>query len=194
MVKYQTPRSLHTLQLSPPAPAPPIPAHTSPPKLLSLLLSLPPYVIFTSVPNLLPIASPRGTFALGGCSLHICHTSSFLLFLHAALLPSLAMPLYLDSPIGHIPSPHIPNTSLTALFPYKGMPHFLPPFSCTLCLVGAQTCCPLPLTSSSSPPVFPSAYNGRLGGQTIHTCDTCGCLSFLSSSQCIPGYRALLLL
>ena len=191
MVMCQTPHNLHTLQSSPPALAPPIPSRTFPPTLSLLLLFLLLYANLTLAPSLLPTASPRGTFAPGGCFLHIPHTSSFLPFLHAAPLPSLAMPLYVDSPIGHVLPPCIPNTLLAVLFPYKGVLHFLLPSSYTLCLVGAQIYCPLLLTSSFSLPISLSVCSGGPSGQTTHICDTCGCSSFLSSSQCMPGYRAL---
>ena len=191
MVEYQTPRSLYTSQLSPPAPALPIPAHTSPPTLLSLLPSPFSHTILISIPCLLPIASLRGTFAPGGCSLRIHHTSFSLPSSHAVLLPSSAIPLYLDSPIGYVLPSHIPNTLLAALFPRRSAPHFLPPSSCTLYLAEVQTCCLLPLTFSFSPLVSPSAYNGGPGGRTIHTCNICGRLFSLSLSQCIPGYRVL---
>ena len=162
MVVCLAPHNPHTSQLSPPAPAPPIPVHTSPLTLLSLLPSPLPCAILVSNPSLLPTASPRDTFVPGGYFLHIPHTSSSPPSLHAALLPSLATPLYLDSPIGHVLSPHIPNTLLAMLFPHRGAPRSLLPSFCTLYLVGAQTYCYLPPTSSSFPPISLSAYNGGL--------------------------------
>ena len=190
MVMCQAPRNLHTSQSSPPAPAPSIPVHTFLPILPSLLPSSLPYAIFVLNPSFSPTASLRDIFVPSGYFPHIPYTSSSPPSLHAVLLPFLAVPLYLDSPVGHVLPPHTPNTSLAALFSHRGAPYFLPPSSCTFYLVGAQTCCPLPLTSSFSPPVSPSAYNGGPGGRTIHTCDTCGCLFSPLSSQCMPGYRA----
>ena len=184
-------RNPHTSLLSPPAPVLSSPFHTFLPVLLFLSLFFPPHAILASTPSLLPIASPRGTFAPGGCSLCIHHTSSFLPSSLAALLPSLAVPLYLDSPIGHVPPPYNPNTSLAALFPRRGIPHFLLPSSYILCLVGAQTYCPHPLTSFFSLLVSPSAYSGGPSGRTTHICNICGHLFFLSSFQCMSGYRAL---
>ena len=129
MIVCQAPHNPHTLLLSPPASAPPIPIHTSPLTLPSLLSSLLRCAILASTPNLLPITSPKGIFAPGGCFLHICHTSSFLPSSPAALLPSWAVLLYLGSPIGHVPPPHIPNTLLAVLFPCRGTPQsFLPSF------------------------------------------------------------------
>ena len=182
MLSCQTPRSPHTSQSSPPAPALPSLIHTFLPTLLSLLPSLLLCAIFVSTPSLFPITLPRNISAPGGCSLHIHHIFSFLPSSPAVLLPSLAVPLYLDSPIGHVPPPHNPNTSLAALFPRRGIPHFLLPSSYILCLVGAQTYCPHPLTSSFSPSVSPSVYSGGPSGRTTHICDTCGRLSFLLSS------------
>jgi len=190
MVLCRTPRNLHTLQSLPPAPAPPILVHTSLLTHLSLLPSPLPHAIFISNPSLPPTASLRDTFVPGGYFLHTPHTSSFPSSSHAALLPSLATLLDLNSPIGCVLPPHTPNTLLAALFPHRGTPHSFPPFFCTLYLVGAQTCCPLLLTSSFSPPVSLFAYNGGPGGRTIHTCDTCGRLFSPSSSQCMPRYRA----
>ena len=191
MVMCQAPHNLCTSRSSPLVPAPPIPARTFPPTLLFLLLSLPSHANFVSIPSLLPTALQRGTFLLGGCSPCIHYTFSFPPSLHAALLPSLAAPLYLGSPIGHVPPLHIPNTLLAMLFPHGDAPYFPPPSSCTLYLTRTQTYCPLPLTSSFFLPRSPSAYSGRPSGQTTHICDTFGHSSFLSSSQCMPRYRAL---
>ena len=125
MVVCQAPRSPHTSQLSLPAPAPPTPVHTS----LLTLLSLLPFSLLRAIlalnPSLLPTASLRDTFVPGDYFLHILHTSSSLPSSHAAPLPSLAMPLYLDSPIGHVLPPHTPNTLLAMLFPCRGAPQSL---------------------------------------------------------------------
>ena len=139
-------RNPHTSLLSPPAPVLSSPFHTFLPVLLFLSLFFPPHAILASTPSLLPIASPRGTFAPGGCSLCIHHTSSFLPSSLAALLPSLAVPLYLDSSIGHVLPPHIPNTSLAVLFPCRGVPQSLLLSSYTPYLARAQIYCPRPLT------------------------------------------------
>ena len=184
-------RNLHTSRLLLPTPAPPIPSHIFPPTVLFLSLSPLLHAIFTSIPSPLPITSPRDTFAPGGCFLCIHHTSSSPPSSLAALLPSLAMLLCLDSPIGHVLPPHIPSTLLAVLFPRRGALRFLPPFSYTLYLARAQICCPCPQTSSSSLPGFPSAYSGGPSGRTTHICDTFCRLFSPSSSQCMPGYRAL---
>ena len=191
MVRCLTFHSPHTSQSSSPAPALPIPSHTSLLIFLSLSLSLLPYAILVSVPNPLPTASLRGTFAPGGCFPHIRCTSSSLSSSHAVPLPSLAMLLYLDSSIGHVPLLHIPNTWFAVLLPYKGTPLLLPPSSCTLYLAGAQTCCPRFLTSSFFLPKSPFVCSSGPSVQTTHICDTCGRLSFPSSFQCMPGYRTL---
>ena len=65
----------HTSLSSLPAPVLSSPFYTFLPALLFLSLFLPPHAILTSTPSLLPIASPRGTFAPGGCFLCIHHTS-----------------------------------------------------------------------------------------------------------------------
>ena len=149
MVGCPTLRNLHTSQLLLPALAPPIPPHTFPPILLFLLPFLFSHAIFTSTPNLLPTTLLRDTFAPSGYLPRILCTSSSLPSSHAVLLPSLAAPLYSDSPIGHALPLHIPNTLLAALFPHRGAPHFLPPSSYTLCLVGAQTYSPIHRLPSS---------------------------------------------
>ena len=102
-----------------------------------------------------------------------------------------AVPLYLDSPIGHALLPHTPNMSLAALFPHRGTPRSLLPSSYTLYLAGAQIYCPRLLTSFAFLPESPSVYSGGPSGQTTHICDIFGRLFSPSSSQCMPGYRAL---
>ena len=93
MIRCLSLRNLHTSRSLLPAPALPIPSHTFPPTVLSLSLSLLLHANFASIPSPLPIASPRGTFAPGGCFLCIYHISSSPPSLLAALLPSLATPL-----------------------------------------------------------------------------------------------------
>ena len=170
MVMCLTPCNPRTSQLLSPTPAPPIPSHTFPPALLPLLPSPLLCANLISTPSLLPTVLQRGTFLLGGCSSHIHHTSFSPPSSHAVLLPSLAMLLYLDSPIGHVPLSHIPSTLLAMLFPRRGMLLLYPPSSCTLYLTRAQTYCPRPPTSSffTSPP--PHHFNVCLG--TGH-CSVC---------------------
>ena len=187
----RTLHDLHTSRLLPPAPVPPNLVYTFLPALSSLLLSLLPYATFASTSSLLPIVSLRGTFAPSGYSLHILHTSSSPPSSLAALLSFLAVPLYLDSPTGHALPLHIPSTSLAALFSRRGVPQFLLPSFCTPYLARVQIYCLRPPSSSFFLPESPSAYSGGPSGQTIYICDTCGCLFFPSSSQCMPRYRAL---
>jgi len=182
MVVYWILHNLRTSRLSLSASALPNPSHTFPPILLSLLLFPPFRAILASVPNFPPTASLRGIFAPGGYFLYIHCTFFSLPSLHAAPLPSLATLLYLDSPIGRVPLPHIPNTLLAVLLPRKGMPLLLLPSSCTFHLARTQTYCPHFPISSFSLPKSPSTCSGGPSGQTTHIFDTCGHPSFLSSS------------
>ena len=111
----------HTLRSLPPDLAPPNPFRIFLSILPPLLLFPSPYANLVSIPNLLPIASPKDTFVPSGYFLHIPHTSSSLPSSHAVPLPSLAVLLNLDSPIGHVLPPHTPNTLLAVLFPHGGM-------------------------------------------------------------------------
>ena len=110
MVVCQALHNLHTSQLSPLAPTPPIPSRISPPVLLSLLLSLLPHANLSSISTHLSTTSLRDIFCPCDYFPHTHHTFSSLPSLHTALLPSLATPLCLDSPIGCAQPPHIPST------------------------------------------------------------------------------------
>jgi len=191
MIECPLPHNLHTSRSLPPAPAPPILIHISPPTPLSLSPFPLPHATFISNPSLPPTTLPRDTFAPNGYFPHIHHTSSSPPSSLAALLPFLAAPLYLDSPIGHALPLHTPNTLLAALFPHRGAPHFLPPSSYTPYLTRAQIYCSLLPTSFAFLPRSPFAYSGGPSGRTIHICDICGRLFSPSSFQCMPGYRAL---
>ena len=153
MIGYPSLHNPHTSRSSPPAPVPPSLVHTFLLALLSLLPFLSPHATSASTPILLPTTLLRDTFAPSGYLPYILCTSSSLPSSHAALLPSLAVPLYLDSPIGRVLPPHTPSTLLAALFPRRGMPRSLLPSSCTLYLIRAQICCsPLPTSFASLPP------------------------------------------
>ena len=122
MIGYLSLHNPHTSRSSPPASVPPSLIHTFLLALLSLLPFPPPYATSTSTPILLPTTLLRDTFAPSGYLPHILCTSSSLPSSHAVLLSSLAVPLYLDSPIGRVLPPHTPSTLLAALFPRRGMP------------------------------------------------------------------------
>ena len=183
--------NLHTSRLSPPVLAPPILIRIFLPTLPSLLPFLLPHATFVSNPNLLPTTLPKDTFAPNGCFLRIYHTSSSPSFSLAALLPSLATPLYSDSSIGYALPPHIPNTLLAALFPHRGTLRSPPPSSYTPYLAGVQIYCLCSPTFFFFLPGFPFACSGGPGDQTTYTCDTFCRLSSPSSFQCMPGHRVL---
>ena len=168
MIRCPLLHNLHTSRSLLPAPAPPILVRISPPTLFSLLPFPLSHATFISNPSLPPTTLPRGTFAPNGYFPRIHHTSFSAPSSLATLLPFLATPLYLDSPVGHALPPHNPNTLLAALFPHRGMLHFLPLSFCTPYLTRAQIYCSLLPTSFAFLPRSPSAYSGGPSGQTTH--------------------------